>query len=892
MDTTDSNRCPKRGGSSQEPSTFQQYSIDHGTELFRKKLEEDAKAKETVSKERSPVVGGLPPHLLRQSQQGNQASNTQTAGAQQPDNSPRPGLAQSRHNQARRHPSQQNKARQNQGRQNQAQQSQAREVQLRQSNPFQPCPSEARRSDAVATEYRGIEPTYGNQWGYSPSPNDSAPRRKQIVHHQHTRPKPIPTPPLERPDTLGAASASKNVPSHQQQQPPPPTPAPIYRGNAYGRLIRTKTVLMPARDAPGTHPALKGIMSSRCLKEVQVVDDSPEQESFPVQRKDVMIRKQSTMPQQGSTAQRPERLAPHRESPTPDIHGGDRLSTTLYQEGHVQPTSASQWPEVADQWSGVNQSQPMAFRQRSTDVAQLEKKPKWRPKHSADLESQSLPYSVSSVCSENDEVKVRDAADGIQGETATNLGPTLSRNGQSFCNKRQDPQAHQMEGGEGSSTQGWSVSYQPKWIQDWAHDVDTPHIMANVTRRDVEKSEDCDVDTSTGFLMRPVDCPPTCVNPQEKNHPAMSKRFSGSAQLNAAANFEKNKRRLDKSEKKNRERELEDPSSYWRPVTEPFHAPQPSPPSTQHMVGNAYTHPRDYDSVGDHENSGAQYQTQANELANQGLVRLAGQNNNLEWDSYVKISCHMRPAEQGDLPQILDIYNWEVLCGIQALDSQPLSLQDMQRVFEQCASAQTPFVVMIEGTSSEAILRKETAATPWGPSQAYRQGPRQQTRKPEQDKVLGFGFINIASVGLAGGIHRNVGRFHGRAHFYVANESRRKGVGRALMSRLAQCCSSSTVSLGEYEWYDPNRTAACDTVAFNARNYSRLFIETASRGKNDPETIWLGKLLDSEHFFCISTLENARKVGHDDRAFWLDNLVWALDCQEPKYIKENIKRWQ
>lgn len=634
-------------------------------------------------------------------------------------------------------------------------------------------------------------------------------------------------------------------------------------------------------------------MSSRWLKEVQVVDDSPEQDSFPVQREDVMIRQQSTMPQQGSTTQRLERLAPHRESPTPDIHGGHRLSTILYQEDHVQPTSAGQRPQVASQWLEVYQSQPMTFRQRSTDVAQLEKKQKWRPKHSADLESQSLPYSVSSVCCEGDEVIVRDTAGGIHGETAANLGPTLCRNSQSFYNKWQDPRAYQMEDGEGSSTQGWSVSYRPKWMQDWTHGVDTQPIIANVTRRDVKKGEDCDVDTSTGFFMRPVDYPPTYVNPQDKNHPAkMSKRFSGSSQLNSAANFEKNKRYLDRSEKKNRERELEDPSSYWRPVTEPFHAPQPSPPSTQHVVGNAHTHSRGHDHVGDHANSGAQYQTQANELANQGLVHLVAQNNNLGWESYVKISCHMRPAEQGDLPQILDIYNWEVLNGIQALDGQPLSLQDMQRVFAQCKSAQTPFVVMIAGTSEESVLREKIAAPQRGPSQSYRQGPHQQTKKYEQDKVLGFGFINIVSVGLAGGIHHNVGRFQGRAHFYVANESRRKGVGRALMSRLAQCCSSSTAFMGEYEWYDPNRIAACDTIAFNARNYSRLFIETASRGKNDPETIWLGKLLDSEHFFCISTLENARKVGYDDQGFWLDNLVWALDCQEPKYIKENVKRWQ
>lgn len=521
----------------------------------------------------------------------------------------------------------------------------------------------------------------------------------------------------------------------------------------------------------------------------------------------------------------------------------------------------------------------MTFSQHPTNLAQLEKKQKWRPKHSEDLDSQSLPYSVSSLCCEDDEISVRDTAGDIQGETASNLSRTINRNGQDFVNEWQDHRACQMEDGERSSIQGWSMSYRPKWMQDWAHGVDTQPIIARVIHRDLKKGEDCDVDPSTGYFMTPVDYPPTYVNPQDRDHPAkMSKRFSGSAQLSAAANFEKNKRRLDRSEKKERERELEDPSSFWRPVTKPFHVPQPSPPATQHMVGNAHAHSRGYDSFGDHENSGAQYQTQANELASQAHVGPAVRNNSREWGSYVKISCHMRPAEQGDLPQILEIYNWEVVHGMQALDSKPLDLQDMRRVFEQCQSARTPFVVMIAGTSEEAVLRNEVAAPPRGPSQSHRRVLHRHARNPVQDTVLGFGFINIASVGLAGGIHHNVSRFHGRAHIYVANHRRRRGIGRALVSRLSQCCSMNAVSMGEYEWYDPNRTAACDTLGFNARNYSRLFIETASRGKNSSETIWLGKLLESENFSCISTLENARKVCLNGEGFWLDNLIWVLDC--------------
>lgn len=646
---------------------------------------------------------------------------------------------------------------------------------------------------------------------------------------------------------------------------------------------------MPARDAPGTHPALKGIMSSRWHKEVLIPDISPDQESFPCQGQHMRTRQQSTTPQQHSFMRQPERSTPFQEWSASGRDGGVRLSTSPYQGQQAQITAVVQHPSVI-------QSQSMALVQQAHNASQPEKKKKWRPKHSVDLESQSLPTSVSSVWLNDDNIDKRDVGSdvgvadnmNIQGKIAAGLELIPERNGKGFPKKKEPyPQDYHTDGAEDAYTQG----LHPSNCRDWVASLpDEQPPIAWVIHSNFEGSEECDLQPHDGNLMVPVDYPPTHINPKDNQQPGvMSRRLCSTAKLRSAVDFEKNKRRLENGEKKNREQDLGDPASHWQPVADPFPAPQPTPPPTQPKVCDVQVYSGVQGYVG--TNSHTAVQAEGNNLASQALVGPIMQENNQEWESYVKVPCFMRPAQLGDLPQVLDIYNWEVAHGIQALDNKPLCLQDIQKVFQQCKSAQTPFIVMIAGTPAEAAMRKETPAPPRGPYQSYHQGPYQRSQKPEQDNVLGFGFINILTTGLAGDANHNVGRFQGQAYFFVANGSRRNGIGRALMTRLAQCCSIYTVTMGEYEWYDPDRTAACDTVAFNARNYSRLFIETASRSKTDPDTLWLAKLLDSEHFFCVCTMDHARKVGDGDNGIWLDKLIWQLDCQDPKSIKENVKKW-
>lgn len=640
------------------------------------------------------------------------------------------------------------------------------------------------------------------------------------------------------------------APQHQQY---PPTPT-------YEAPKRQQMVFMAARQAPGTHPALKGIMSSRWYKEVPVLEDScsPRQKSSGPQRKSLNPQQESAVPQK-------------TPFPTPRDEGV-RLSVSSYQCGPSQP------------------KQTAAFEHTDDKIVPLEKK--WRPKHSVDLESQSLPSPISSVQLNDEDISAwqlsndKDTAheavgSDIRGTIADDLDLTRKHSGGGFYNKNNWAR-DASENGEDHDTHLWM----PTFCQDWVNNLpNKPPPVAWFIDQKIERSDECDVQPLNGFLMAPVDYPDTHINPADTNDAGqMARRLSTSASLKAAAEYEKNRRRFQKGEKRVREQELMNPSSHWRQIHSPSAASQPKLP-TQPMTGDGQVYLGSQDHV--------RHAGETNGKVSQALVGPIAQSNNQDsaWQSYVKIPCFLRPVEQGDLPQILEIYNWEVMNGIQALDTNQLGLQDVQRIFVQCKAAQTPFIVAIAGTPAEAAVRREVPTAPRVPYQAYARGPYQQFQKAEQDKVLGFGFISIASTGIAGGVNHNVARFQGRAHFYVANESRRNGIGRALMTRLAQCCSVYTIGTDDCEWYDPEKNPACDVVAFNARNYSRLFIETASRGKSDPETVWLTKLLDSEHFLCISTMDNARKAGSGMDGTWLDNLVWQLDCQDPKMVTENVKKY-
>lgn len=490
---------------------------------------------------------------------------------------------------------------------------------------------------------------------------------------------------------------------------------------------------------------------------------------------------------------------------------------------------------------------------------------KFQAKKSCDRESQSLPETVSSVKSmgsgniENQKSS-SDVRQVGRGPVHSHLGPSMNNEGSK--DEHSDSEKHSNGKTSSDACQ--------KWVDDLIH---FPICLSIVQK--IDRHYECDVEPINGFLMAPVDYPETHINPLDKSSGEEAlRRLNGTAGLKSLADFEKRRRLIQPAKKHEDGANSRDAYEQWPgwQANPPIFAdklPPTQPPTSP----------------------GRQGQTTTENLHNGRDI--PGDTQSPE-KSEVPKSWFLRPVQEEDLPQILKIYNWEVVNGIQALDNEPLILKDVQRILAHCRAGQTPFIVAIAGTPAEAAARKEIPAHP----RAYQVqrigqyshliGPDHPSYQiPELDKILGFGFLNISVPGLAGNVQHSVCRFQARTHVYVHAKHRRNGIGRSLLHKLTRCCSIYSVDMGTYEWFDPSNSRVCDLPGFNPRNYSCLLVETASRSENDPDTIWYSKFLDSEGFVCISASEKTRKIGHGEDGQWLDNLVWQLDCQDFKTIMEN-----
>lgn len=514
---------------------------------------------------------------------------------------------------------------------------------------------------------------------------------------------------------------------------------------------------------------------------------------------------------------------------------------------------------------------------------------KWRPKHSIDLESQSLPSTAASVNFSNDshfpDRDSDDCKDTITKDTRANIADELdivpNGNDDGWANKHvwkdYASSPHSPSGGNNSDSffgpfmVGWRGTFCENWIASVTKY--TPPIASSIEKLDGHWR--CDVDPMNGFLMSPVDYPETRINPNDPCSGAeLDRRLRGTAAMRSTTDFLKMKKRVLKRDRQELEYLASNPPRrHWKrsapqqPQTSPVPAPAPvraieaAQDSRQQVVPAT-------------EVPAAPIQ--------QGFQDDADSRN-------VKIRCHLRPAEQADAPQILEIYNWEVMNGNQALDAKPLVLQDIQRLLAECMSARMPFIVAAQGPPMAAASQNGAPAQPRGPYTQHRPtAPYQKIPEvqPVSQKILGFGFISCPVAGLAGSVHTNVGRFIGKVHFYVEHASRRNGIGRALLHKLTRCGSRYTISVDWYEWYDPARSPVFDEPDFNSRNYSRLYVETSSTGEKDPDNGWYEEFLDKMGYLFMSTLEKTRKVKYDSDDQWRDTIIWQHECRDHKGIRE------
>lgn len=473
------------------------------------------------------------------------------------------------------------------------------------------------------------------------------------------------------------------------------------------------------------------------------------------------------------------------------------------------------------------------------------KKPKWRPTRS--VTSQSLPDTVSTISSEDDVPVARflqsdgdDAAmqlvgKDIRGEIADGCRIALNFD---------DGGVHKPTFWNGEP--GWDHDWQGEYMKAWVDEMSKSKVpKARFLKKNLAGHENRDVNTFDGKLCKPVDYPETTINPEDLRNfnEELPRRLVDTSESRSKPEMEKHKRRV-KNLKNKRNREGVHP----------------------YLWGNA---------------------------VNEVPLKISELDPDTICPGDAKVMFFMRPARKSDLAAILQIYNWEVANGTQALDNKPLTLKDFERIFEQCDKAETPFIVAVGGKSSrvvarehKALVRKRTQASrQWqhvGQHGLDPKDPDQQQQDPTHGPIVAFGFVTIPTQGLAGDVHFNVGRFDGRIHMYVAHESRRNGIGSVLLGRLTACCSErmSTMNALHDGWFDGDEVKACKPALLGARQYLSVSVEFAFCDQEDAEIKWLSGMLLKEGYEHSYTLTKARKVGLGEAGQWLNVQVWHIMCRD------------
>lgn len=558
----------------------------------------------------------------------------------------------------------------------------------------------------------------------------------------------------------------------------------------------------------------------------------------------------------------------------------DRLRA---QEKPVAPSPGDSWLAIRRSDKNNRAAQPMEPRpeveQADHHTPKIHKN-KWRPKHSSCWSSQSLPSSDMSSNFGSNEANLSFASDqsngdatfkDIRGSIADELDIVPKRDGTGWVNKHAWKDYHSLPG---SDDDGLSDSFHKGWLpqycSDWIASLpEIPPPLVFLLYDDEETHWECDINPMDGRLISAVEYPQTTFNSQDPNtRDELVRRMSGTAEIRVTMEAEKLRKRMkcrEQQEEKRRERHL---GPQWKRVS--TSSTPMDPPDTLRRSSRAHEQATDQTTATPVESRRADHREP-------------------------RVLCYLRPVEQGDLPQILDIYNWEVEHGRQALDAKPLVPQDIQRLVAECNTAGTPFIVAVKGTpplatasrgGQTALVRSRRPYQQAGQSGPYENRQATPSTPSSSDKILGFGLITLPSAGFANNAHTSVGRFNGKVHFYVEPRSRRLGVGRCILHRLLRCCSKHVIDADWYKWYDSSHSKACAEPGYNTRNYARVFVEVASF-KGDPDFSWRKKLLEEMNFLYVNTTDLTRRLLHDANGGWFDNTVWQHDCGRPDDVHES-----
>ncbi|KAK4106179.1 hypothetical protein N658DRAFT_414803, partial [Parathielavia hyrcaniae] len=269
-----------------------------------------------------------------------------------------------------------------------------------------------------------------------------------------------------------------------------------------------------------------------------------------------------------------------------------------------------------------------------------------------------------------------------------------------------------------------------------------------------------------------------------------------------------------------------------------------------------------------------------------------------EYNRYVpRIPCFLRPAEKFDMETCLKIYNCEVETGLQTLDSEPLAVEDFEKILSTAQMCGMPFIVATRGSARYLGLTKGNLSF-----SVFRQIPF--TEKDKHGEILGFAFLSPWQPGLAASSNSS-SRASAKMHVFVHPLYRRKKIGFSLLDMLLTTVSDRFSSQTGYDFIDSDDSNVYKNSAARQRQYYRLYISymvkhqhrtddkklEVEQKAHETDLVWVKKMLEDQlNFTEIARYKAAHRSpkGREGGVHWLDEVVFEHTCRfDPREIKED-----
>ncbi|KAK0630609.1 hypothetical protein B0T17DRAFT_636873 [Bombardia bombarda] len=257
-----------------------------------------------------------------------------------------------------------------------------------------------------------------------------------------------------------------------------------------------------------------------------------------------------------------------------------------------------------------------------------------------------------------------------------------------------------------------------------------------------------------------------------------------------------------------------------------------------------------------------------------------------------QVPCYLRPAVNDDMEEVAGIYNWEVMNGLQAIDSEPLPVKDFEEIFETTRKLGMPFLVALSGSARRPHLQKGNVVY-YSPYRQPKTDENNHSDGKKRGKVIGFAYLSVWAPGLAGG-GSGASRATAKINLFVHPDQRRKKIGFSLMDKLLSTISRTFHLENAYDFVDPANCAMHKHSPEHERPYFRVYLNynvkhrhvddkaTLKEDKSDDDELeWVKEILEKKFNFVekvrFDSVYRSPK-SREGPVFWLDSVLFEHTC--------------